>query len=838
MTDTTYLTIEEAFSILLQKPGDDYTFAKLVKRMIDACEKYNFSIIQTEPIVRKDCIHYECNGCKKQDSMAYSSLLKKGNCRDCKSHSNGGPKKCMITTHADVLERHGQLFAQTSYILIDPPDAIEVSKSFKFKCSTCNYIIGPVGISHIKVCVKKFPEFRGCSNCKAIEASKTYKTFKCEHNTMRKYCEKCECGGSALCEHKNIERSCTQCHPKPDCEHGFKEENCVDCGGKNTCMHRKLKQNCSDCSPQNYCNHGKNGQLMHKSACLKCGGSAHCHHENRKQICHECDGSNLCEHGAQTQKCRTCNYPGWLKSVIANRTRRALESKNLVKRRRTLEYLGCTIEQLLEVFKLYYHVETLDNTYHIDHIKPVSKFIDEQSLDQAFHWTNLQPLLAKANLEKSDKWTPLDEENWIVEIINKRQIFRFEELTVEQVQPVDPPFVVPTQLVSPVTFTTTVENDDTIIHCNVCDQSKTMTTIAFKHKLKTTAPDAMCEYCKNDGAISQWYQKLCKEVLDISGHIVTSADRGKRKFLYTCGNCGTEGVTNSTQNIQNLKSDCINCRSKKDAPLNMDELTELNKTLANFGFKLNEEVVHIRGQCHDVVCPCGAKAKMRLCDIKRLRMCNDCKPDRTYQTKLLTKQAEQTELLTKHAELLTKQTFIVEGGKYVVHCKVCDQKQTMPAGTFLYKLETAPDAMCRYCEEKRKEEQNHQDFCKKVFDISGHIVTSAKDNKFVFTCGNCGAEGGTNSIQNVSKLNSTCIRCYRKDKFDVVAAKRILEPKGFILDESVKRVDKRIPVICPCGSQWAASMNDIKRNRRCNNCRPERTAATIQKSKCKQVEDN
>lgn len=706
MTDTTYLTIVEAFSSLLQKPGPSYTFDELVQPMIDACEKYNFSIIQTEPIVRKECIRYECNGCKKQNNAKYSTLLNKGNCRQCHPHSNGGPKKCMITTHADVLAKHGPLFEKTSYILIDPPKPTAVSSgSFKFKCSTCNYIIGPVGISHIQVCLNKFPEFRGCSNCKAIEASKTYKTFKCEHNTMRKYCGKCD--GSALCEHKNIERSCTQCHPKPDCEHGFKEENCVDCGGKNTCMHRKLKQNCSDCFPQNYCNHGKNGQLMHKSACKQCGSPC-CHHGNIKQICHECGGSNLCEHGAQTQKCWTCNYNGWLKSVIADRTRSALESKNLVKRRRTLEYLGCTIEQLLEVFKLYYHVETLDDTHHIDHIKPVSKFVDEQSLDQAFHWTNLQPLLAKDNLEKYNKWTPLDEENWIVEIVNKRQIFRFEDAPIALTSPVEPQPVESPAVVSPVTYTTTVENADTIIHCNLCNKSKTMTTIAFKHKLKTTAPDAMCEYCKNDDAISQWYQTLCKEVLDISGHIVTSADRGKRKFVHTCGNCGVEGVSNSTTNIRNLQSDCINCRPKKQHVEKMKRILEELPT-----------------QTIEPTTPVST--------------------NQTY-------------------------TFTAKGKKHVViHCQVCDQPpQTMQTTIFNWKLENAHDTMCSHCEKKRVEEKRYNDFCQDVFDISGHIVTSAnfKGRKFVFTCGGCGFEGATNWTQNLQNLKSTCVHCRQKIKID------------------------------------------------------------------------
>ena len=45
-------------------------------------------------------------------------------------------------------------------------------------------------------------------------------------------------------------------------------------------------------------------------------------------------------------------------------------------------------------------------TWHLDHIKPVSKFnlldVDEQK--KCFHYTNLQPLWAKDNIKKSNKF--------------------------------------------------------------------------------------------------------------------------------------------------------------------------------------------------------------------------------------------------------------------------------------------------------------------------------------------------------------------------------------------------------------------------------------------------
>lgn len=44
--------------------------------------------------------------------------------------------------------------------------------------------------------------------------------------------------------------------------------------------------------------------------------------------------------------------------------------------------------------------------WHIDHIKPCSKFdlTDPKQQEQCFHYSNLQPLWAIENFKKSDKY--------------------------------------------------------------------------------------------------------------------------------------------------------------------------------------------------------------------------------------------------------------------------------------------------------------------------------------------------------------------------------------------------------------------------------------------------
>jgi hypothetical protein len=72
------------------------------------------------------------------------------------------------------------------------------------------------------------------------------------------------------------------------------------------------------------------------------------------------------------------------------------------------EYLGCTPHEYLK-WVLYHTTDfTLENygqTWHIDHIIPLSKFDfkNEQNRLTAFNWRNTMPLLAKENLSKNNK---------------------------------------------------------------------------------------------------------------------------------------------------------------------------------------------------------------------------------------------------------------------------------------------------------------------------------------------------------------------------------------------------------------------------------------------------
>jgi hypothetical protein len=91
---------------------------------------------------------------------------------------------------------------------------------------------------------------------------------------------------------------------------------------------------------------------------------------------------------------------------VRNRMNNFLKSKNIQKRNKTFEVIGCSPDFLKE------HIENqfIDgmswnnrNEWHIDHIIPLSSAKTEEELYSLCHYTNLQPLWVEDNLKKSNK---------------------------------------------------------------------------------------------------------------------------------------------------------------------------------------------------------------------------------------------------------------------------------------------------------------------------------------------------------------------------------------------------------------------------------------------------
>ena len=95
---------------------------------------------------------------------------------------------------------------------------------------------------------------------------------------------------------------------------------------------------------------------------------------------------------------------------IRKRLRLALKWQRQEKRNKTIDYLGCSINEFIEYFESKFINGMTMNKFmngeiHIDHIKPCASFdlSDLEQQKECFHYTNLQPLWAKENFSKGTK---------------------------------------------------------------------------------------------------------------------------------------------------------------------------------------------------------------------------------------------------------------------------------------------------------------------------------------------------------------------------------------------------------------------------------------------------
>lgn len=110
------------------------------------------------------------------------------------------------------------------------------------------------------------------------------------------------------------------------------------------------------------------------------------------------------------QRDRKLNDPIFrLNHTIRNRIRSFLLIKNITKKNKTFNIVGCTPQYLKEHLENQFQSGMSWNNqgkWHIDHIIPLSSAKTEEELYKLFHYTNLQPLWAIDNMKKGSK-TPL-----------------------------------------------------------------------------------------------------------------------------------------------------------------------------------------------------------------------------------------------------------------------------------------------------------------------------------------------------------------------------------------------------------------------------------------------
>jgi hypothetical protein len=91
---------------------------------------------------------------------------------------------------------------------------------------------------------------------------------------------------------------------------------------------------------------------------------------------------------------------------IRCRLRKYLITRNITKRNRTFDIVGCTPDFLKEYLEKQFKDGMSwenKNEWHIDHVIPLSSATSEEELYKLCHYTNLQPLWAEENIKKGNK---------------------------------------------------------------------------------------------------------------------------------------------------------------------------------------------------------------------------------------------------------------------------------------------------------------------------------------------------------------------------------------------------------------------------------------------------
>ena len=137
--------------------------------------------------------------------------------------------------------------------------------------------------------------------------------------------------------------------------------------------------------------------------------------DKRRRQCPEYDARVKAQAVDYQRQRRKVDPAFLLRTTLGNRLNSALKSQNAERSFAIEEIVGCTMAELKQ------HLEEQFEPgmswepgkrylWHIDHIKPCDLFDhnDIEQVKECWHWSNLQPLWAKDNLQKGNRCDGLE----------------------------------------------------------------------------------------------------------------------------------------------------------------------------------------------------------------------------------------------------------------------------------------------------------------------------------------------------------------------------------------------------------------------------------------------
>lgn len=105
-----------------------------------------------------------------------------------------------------------------------------------------------------------------------------------------------------------------------------------------------------------------------------------------------------------------------LRRRITNNINKSFKRFNVPRTKECIDILGCDLDFFVEYIKDKFNdTVSLDNikNWELDHIIPVSSAKNTWEMECLNHYTNFQPLLAKTNQQKADKYCEKEKEMFL-----------------------------------------------------------------------------------------------------------------------------------------------------------------------------------------------------------------------------------------------------------------------------------------------------------------------------------------------------------------------------------------------------------------------------------------
>ena len=238
-------------------------------------------------------------------------------------------------------------------------------------------------------CLKKRSgRSKECCTCKVEKPSAMFNNSKRSKDGLSFYCKECVNARNRIL---------------------WKERNEANCALKNiltTETYECTRCNCCKVITEFSINNRSN--LGHSKFCKACAAPKKKYSRDQARIWEERYQANNPEKIKEKNKRHSQVTNRRVRISMNGRIRNCLMADGAMKRNTTYTYVGCTPKFLREWFEFQFTDGMKWENFgkwHIDHVKPCWSydFTQEDHIKECFHWTNLQPLWERENLQKSGR---------------------------------------------------------------------------------------------------------------------------------------------------------------------------------------------------------------------------------------------------------------------------------------------------------------------------------------------------------------------------------------------------------------------------------------------------